>query len=424
MSQNVQDEIAKQINEIEGEMSSAFEYKENEVKELRSQLRLTELECEQQKQTNLQVQETLKSKEKKIKNLEVVISRLEQNLNNDKVSTSKKIDTFLKEIADKSQTIKNLTNQLKEIDKLHQGSEKNENEIINLKNEIMQTKKILDEKELTYADNCNRYEKEIKLKSEKLAILQSTLQENEKKLLNLQDNIDAINLKNNNLIESEKELKMKNFENEKSIEELKDTITSVQNEKEMDIKNMKLSMEKNQLEFDELNKLHKEMLSKLNQDKLNQISEERNTESLMKDFNLLTEENAYLKKERQKILQNFHDIQKKLKTDYESLKSVAKEQLAEWSLVFVKCIKQLKAEYTTKIKLYHNNLIETNEKLGLVQKAYFALKSDCIQSLECFNNEIFGKYNDTVMMKVLQFNEELEKRKVDLHRLQEEIYRK
>jgi len=182
LNQNVQEEITKQLNELEGEMSSAFEFKENEVKELKNQLKALEQRCEVQEQTNISMKEVLRNKENNYKS---VISSLEQSLNDDKISASKKIDTFLKEISEKSQAIKNLTIKLKEMEKLKQDYEKNINEIHDLKNQILQSKKLVKENELIRVDEQNRCIEELKLKSEeisflkdKLKLLQHTFKEN------------------------------------------------------------------------------------------------------------------------------------------------------------------------------------------------------------------------------------------------------
>ncbi|CAI6367484.1 unnamed protein product [Macrosiphum euphorbiae] len=424
INQNVQEEITKQLNELEGEMSSAFEFKENEVKELKNQLKAFEQRCEVQEQKNISMEEVLKNKENNYKS---VISNLEQNLNDIKISSSKKIDTFLKEIGEKSQVIKNLTVKLKEIEKVKQDYEKNKNEIHDLKNQILQSKKLVKENELIRVDEQNRCIEELKLKSEeishfknKLELLQHTIKENEKKNLDLQTHIDEISFKNKSLMESEEELKMTIFSYKKSNDELQDTIKLLQKEKEIVVDSMKTKMDENQLEIEKLNNLNKEMLCQLNQDKLIKISEERSIESVIKDYNLLTEENAYLKKERQKMLQTFQDMLKNIKVDFGNLKSFAEEQLKECSLIFVKHIKHLKAEYSSKIKLYHNNMTETKRKLEVIQNAYLILKSDCVQSLDCFKIEI-EKYNESVMLLISQNNNELEKRNIDLLRLQEEI---
>lgn len=419
------------MNEIEGEMSSAFEFKENELRELRNKVKVLEQRFEVQKQTNISTEDLLKTKEKEISDLKLVISRLEQCLNDDKVSNSKKIDTFLKEIGEKSQTIKNVTNKLKEMDKLKQDYEKNEKEILDLKNQIVQTKKSMKENELLRVKEQNRCIEELKLKSlevsnlkEELKLSQCTLKENEIKCLGLRNKFDEINVKNTNLIESEEKYKLEIINYKKLNDELQQSIKLITNEKEMITETMKLKMEENKLEFDKLNQLHKNMLSQLNQEKLNKISEERSIESVIKDYNLLTEENAYLKKERQKMLQTFLDMLKKFKFAFENLKSYAKDQLAEWSLKFAEHIKQLNVEYSTQIKLYHNNLIETKQKFEAIQKAFIVVKSDCIQNLEHLKVEIIEKYNEDVMNKLHQNNEELEKRRVDFVKLQEEIDRK
>lgn len=412
-------------------MSSAFEFKENEVKELRNQLKVLEQHYELQKQSNVSIAEVLITKDKETKDLKLIISRLEQSLNDDKVLTSKKIDTFLKEIGEKSQTIKNLTNQLKEMDKLRQDYEKNQNEVVNLKNQILQTKKLMKDSEFSRVNEQNRCIKELKQKSEEISnlkeelqLLKITLKENEKKSSDLQNCVDEINLKNNCLSESVEELKLKIIDYKKLNTELEDSIRVVQKEKEIVTVTMKTKMEESQLEYDILNELHKEMLSKLNEEKLNKISEERSIESVIKDYNLLTEENTYLKKERQKMLQTFQDMIKKLKIDFEVFKHFVKEQLAEWSLIFVKYIKQLKSEYSVHIKLYHNNLIETKGKLESIQKAYFILKTDCVHRLENFKTEIIENYNKDIIINLSEYNMELEKRKMHLIRLQEEIDRK
>jgi len=398
-------------------MSSAFEFKENEVKELKNQLKALEQRCEVQEQKNISMEEVIKNNENNYKS---VISKLEQSLNDDKISASKKIDTFLKEIGEKSQAIKNLTVKLKEMEKLKQDYEKNINEIHDLKNQILQSKKLVKENELIRVDEQNRCIEELKLKSEeishlkdKLKLLQHTFKENEKKNFDFQTQIDEINLKNKSLLESEEELKMTILNYKKSNDEL-------QKEKETVINTMKTKLDENQLEIQKLNNLNKEMLCQLNQDKLIKISEERSIESVIKDYNLLTEENAYLKKERQKMLQTFQDMLKKIKIDFVNLKSFAEEQLTECSLIFVKHLKHLKAEYSSKIKLYHNNLTETKRKLKIIQNAYLILKSECVQSLDCFKIEI-DKYNEGVLLLISQNNNELEKRKLDFLRLQEEI---
>lgn len=424
INQNVQEEITKQLNELEGEMSSAFEFKENEVKELKNQLKALEQRCEVQEQKNISMEEVMKNNENNYKS---IISSLEQSLNEDKISSSKKIDTFLKEIGEKSQVIKNLTVKLKEMEKLKQDYEKNKNEIQDLKNQVLQSKKLVKENELIRVDEQNRCIEELKLKSEeishlkdKLKLLQHTFKENEKKNLDLQTHIDEINFKNKSLNESEEELKMTIFNYKKSNDELQDTIKLLQKEKEIAIDTMKTKMDENQFEIEKLNNLNKEMLCQLNQDKLIKISEERSIESVIKDYNLLTEENAYLKKERQKMLQTFQDMLKNIKVDFGNLKSFAEEQLTECSLIFVKHIKHLKAEYSSKIKLYHNNMTETKRKLEVIKSAYLILKSDCVQSLDSFKIEI-EKYNEGVLLLISQNNNELEKRKIDLLRLQEEI---
>lgn len=405
-------------------MSSVFEFKENEVKELKNQLKAFEQRCEVQEQKYISLEEVLKNKENNYKS---IISSLEQNLNDNEISSSKKIDTFLKEIGEKSQIIKNLTVKLKEMEKVKQDNEKNINEIHDLKNQILQSKKLVKENELIRVDEQNRCIEELKLKSEeisyfkdKLELLQRTFKENEKKNLDLQTHVDEISFKNKRLMESEEELKMTIFNYKKSNDELQDTIKLLQKEKEIVTNTMKTKMNENQLEIEKLNNLNKEMLCQLNQDKLIKISEERSIESVIKDYNLLTEENAYLKKERQKIVQSFQDMLKKIKVDYGNLKSFAEEQLKEYSLIFVKHIKHLKAEYSSKIKFYHKNMTETKQKLEVIQNAYLILKSDCVQSLDCFKIEI-EKYNEGIMLLISQNNNKLEKRNIDLLKLQEEI---
>lgn len=405
-------------------MSSAFEFKENEVKELKNQLKDLEQRCEVQEQKNISMEEVLKNNENNYKS---VISSLEQSLNDDKISASKKIDTFLKEIGEKSQVIKNLTVKLKDMEKLKQDYEKNINEIHDLKNQILQSKKLVKENELIRVDEQNRCIEELKLKSEeithlkdKLKLLQHTFRENEKKNLDLQTHIDEINLKNKNLMESEEELKITILNYKKSNDELQDTIKLLQEENEIVIDSMKTKMDENQLEIQKLNNLNKEMLCQLNQDKLTKISEERSIESVIKDYNLLTEENAFLKKERQKMLQTFQDMLKKIKIDFVNFKSFAEDQLTECSLTFVKHIKHLKADYSSKIKLYHNNMTETKRKLKVIQNEYLILKSECVQSLDCFKIDI-DKYNEDVLLLISQKNNELEKSKLDFYRLQEEI---
>lgn len=409
-------------------MSSAFEFKENEVNRLRNQLKDLEKGFELQKQKNVTFQNALKSKEKEINDLNLIISQLEKSLTDDKLSTSKKIDTFIKEISEKSQTIKNITSQLKEMEKCKQDREKYYNEVLDLKNQLVQTKKLMKENELSRIDEQNRCIEELKLKSEEISnikeelqLLQHTLNENDKICLNLQNNISEINLKNNNLMESEEELKLKINDYKKLNEQLHDTIDSIKKEKEMVTEAMDKIIEENQLEFDKLNKLYKDTLSQLNQEKLAKISEERGIESVIKDYNLLTEENAYLKKERQNLLQTFQEMFRKVKIDFNNLKIFTKNQLGEWLSIFIKHVKNLKIEYSIQIKSYHNNLIEIKDKLILIHNAYSTLKSDCIQSLEYYKNEIVEKYNNDIMIKVIESNEKLEKRKTDLLKLQKEI---
>lgn len=411
-------------------MSSAFEFKENEVKELKNQLTDLEQRYESQLQKHFSIEEVLKNKEEEIKNFKLIISRLEQSLNDDKISTSKKIDTFLKEIGEKSQIIKNLTSKVKEMDKLKQDCERNENYILELKKQINQTKKNMKDNEIIRVDEQNKCIAELKLKSEKISnlneelnLLQRTLNEKEKMLLDFQNNIDKINLENNSLKESDEKLKLELLEYKSSNDDLQKTIKLIQNEKEMIIENLKKKNEENQLEFDKLNKAHKDILSQLNQDKLNKISEERSIESVIKDYNLLTEENAFLKKERQKILQIVQELLKKIKIDFENLKSFTTEQLGVWSILFVKHMTQLKAEYSVQIKFYHDNLINTKVKLETIKNAYFVLKSDCIKSLESFKTEVIMKCNEDILIRLFQNNEEFEKSKMDLLKLQEEIER-
>jgi len=406
-------------------MSSAFEFKENEVKELKNQLKAFEQRFQEQEQKNILTEEVLKNNENHYK---LIISNLEQSLNENKISSSKKIDTFLKEISEKSQVIKNLTVKQKEMEKLKQDYEKNKNEIHDLKNQIVQTKKLVKENELIRVDEQNRCIEELKLKSEeitnlkdKLKLFQNTFKENEKKILDLQNHTDEVNLKNKSLIESEEELKLTIFNYKKTNDELQDTIKLLKKEKESIIDTMKTKMDGNQLEIEKLNNLNKEMLCQLNQDKLIQISEERNIESVIKDYNLLTEENAYLKKERQKMLQTLQDMLKKIKVDFGNLKSFAEQQLTECSFILVNHIKHLNAEFSSKIKSYQNNLTETKQKLEVIQKAFLVLKSDCVKSLDYFKIEIIEKYNEDVLCLVSQNNKELEKRKIDLFKLQEEI---
>lgn len=408
-------------------MSSAFEFKANEVKDLKNQLKVLEQHLESQKQTNISSEEVIKNKEKEIKDLKLVISRLEQNLTNDKVSTSKKIDTFLKEIGEKSQIIKNLSCQLKEIDKLKQCCNISENEILDLKNQIIQNKKCIKENERVRLDEQNKCIEELKLKSkeitnlkEDLQSLQCSIKENENKYLDLQNTVDKINLKNKTLEESEKELKLKIDDYMTSNEKLQETIKELQEEKETLSKALKMKIE----EFDKLNDVHKEVLSQLNQDKLNKISEERSIESVIKDYNLLTEENAYLKKEKQKVFKLVQDMLNKFKIDFKNLKMFAHDQLTEWSLTFVNHIRKLKLEYSTQIKLYNKSLTEIREKSVAFRKAYFILKSDCVQSLEYFKVKIIEKYNEDIMNQMSYINEELKNKKIDLLRLHEEIERK
>lgn len=409
-------------------MSSAFEFKENEVNKLRNQLKDLENSFELQKQKNFTFQNALKSKEKEINDLNLVITRLEKSLTDDKLSTSKKIDTFLKEISEKSQTIKNVTIQLKEMEKFKQDHEKYYNEILDLKNQLVQSKRQIKENELSRIDEQKKCIEELKLKSEEISnlkeelqLLENTLNENAKICLNLRNNITEINLKNNGLIKSEEELNLKINDYKNLNEQLHGTIDNIKKEKEIITETMNRRIEENQLEYDKLSKLYKETLSQLNRDKLAKISEERSIESVIKDYNLLTEENAYLKKERQHLFQTFKEMLKKIKNDYENLKKFAKNQLVEWSSSFIKHVQNINIEYSTQIKSYHNKLIEIKDNLILIQNSYSILKSDCIQSLEYFKNEIVGKYNNDIMIKIIKNNEELEKRNMDLQKLQKEI---
>lgn len=395
-------------------MSSAFEFKENEVNKLRNQLKDLENSFELQKQKKFTFQNALKSKEKEINDLNLVITRLEKSLTDDKLSTSKKIDTFLKEISEKSQTIKNVTIQLKEMEKFKQDHEKYYNEILDLKNQLVQSKRQIKENELSRIDEQKKCIEELKLKSEEISnlkeelqLLENTLNENAKICLNLRNNITELNLKINDYKSLNKQLH--------------GTIDNIKKEKEIITETMNRRIEENQLEYDKLSKLYKETLSQLNQDKLAKISEERSIESVIKDYNLLTEENAYLKKERQHLFQTFKEMLKKIKNDYENLKKFAKNQLVEWSSIFIKHVQNINIEYSTQIKSYHNKLIEIKDNLILIQNSYSILKSDCIQSLEYFKNEIVGKYNNDIMIKIIKNNEELEKRNMDLQKLQKEI---
>jgi len=161
----------------------------------------------------------LKNKENKIKDLQSRISFFEYSLNKDKISTSKRIDTYLKEIEEKSQTIQQLTRQLEKMSGLKQNYEQMENEILNLNKQIVQNKNMIKENELNHLAEKNIYLEGLKSKSEeistlkeKLILLERIVQDRKTNFFDVQSQVGDTDLKKSCVIESEEELKCTLYE--------------------------------------------------------------------------------------------------------------------------------------------------------------------------------------------------------------------
>lgn len=184
-----------------------------EMNILRNQLIVNDFE-QQMSKTNNSVEDILKAKDKKIKNHKLIITFLEKSFNKHKILSSKKIDTCLKDIEEKSQMIQNLTTQLEEINKNKLVYEACKNEVLNLKKQIVQHKELIEENKLILLNERNKYSEELKLKSdeisdlnEKLRLLQCIEKERETSRIDNQDHANDICLKNSCYNESQEDLK-------------------------------------------------------------------------------------------------------------------------------------------------------------------------------------------------------------------------
>ncbi|XP_050532847.1 golgin subfamily A member 4 isoform X2 [Daktulosphaira vitifoliae] len=424
IEKNLQQEISNQISDIEGEMALLFKQKENKVKELEKKIEL----LEQQLEVNSKLNKEYNYKDKEVEKLKSELALLEQNLNDEKLSSTKKIDTFIKEIGEKSQIIKKLSLDLKDFSKNKIDNEKSEKQVLNLRNDINRIQKLLDDKSVIISSLEKQCINIDELKSEQLHQLNEKIKHLEEKCIekknltsNLKNEMGELKLKNNFLKKSEEELKLQIIEHDKSNKKLQEIIKVVQDEKEQETNTMKKMIEQNQREFDNLNSLHKEMLTQLNQDKFNKISEERTIESVVRDFSLLIEENSFLKKERQKMILVVQDILKNTKKDVFNLKSYVFNQLTEWFSIFERDIIGLKSEYSKNIKYFNDNLEDSRDKIVLIKKSFHILKTDFAQIINLFNNNVLEKSIENIITEVYKYNEKLEKKKHELIELQKEF---
>lgn len=199
--------------QLQNMMTLTSKLKTKEMNNLRNQLIVNDFEQQMSKANNA-VEDILKTKDKKIKNYKLIITFLEKSFNKHKILSSKKIDTYLKDIEEKSQTIQNLMSQLEEINKRKLVYEAYKNEILNLKKKIVQHKEVIEENKLILLNERNKYSEELKLKSdeisdlnEKLRLLQCTEKEKETSRIDNQDRANHICLKNSCCNDSQEELK-------------------------------------------------------------------------------------------------------------------------------------------------------------------------------------------------------------------------
>lgn len=199
--------------QLQNMMTLTSKLKTKEMNNLRDQLIVNDFE-QQMSKANNSVEDILKAKDKKIKNHKLIIAFLEKSFNKHKILSSIKIDTYLKDIEEKSQTIQNLMSQLEEINKSKLVYEECKTVILNLKKQIVQHKEVIEENKLILLNERNKYSEELKLKSdeisglnEKLRLLQCTEKERESSRIDDQDRANDICLKNSSHNESQEELR-------------------------------------------------------------------------------------------------------------------------------------------------------------------------------------------------------------------------
>lgn len=195
-----------------------MEFKKKSIEDLKNQIVEENLKKQIHK-SNTPIEKVLKNKENKIKDLQSRISFFEYSLNKDKIFTSKKIDTYLKEIKEKSQKIQQLTSQLEKMSELKQNYEQMENEILSLNKQMVQNQNMIKENELNYLAEKNMYLEGLKSKSEeisnlreKLLLLERIVQDRKTNCFDVQIQVGNTDLKKSCLIGSEKELKYTLYE--------------------------------------------------------------------------------------------------------------------------------------------------------------------------------------------------------------------
>lgn len=199
--------------QLQNMMTLTSKLKTKEMNNLRDQLIVNDFE-QQMSKANNSLEDILKAKDKKIKNHKLIIAFLEKSFNKHKILSSIKIDTYLKDIEEKSQTIQNLMSQLEEINKSQLVYEECKTEILNLKKQIVQHKEVIEENKLILLNERNKYSEELKLKSneisglnEKLRLLQCSEKERETSRIDDQDRANEICLENSSHNESQEELR-------------------------------------------------------------------------------------------------------------------------------------------------------------------------------------------------------------------------
>ncbi|XP_050436098.1 putative leucine-rich repeat-containing protein DDB_G0290503 isoform X2 [Adelges cooleyi] len=420
----------QQKNDLGQKAKIELEIYTNEINSLKTQVKelFDEIKVKDEQlnviQLNNKDQETIMNN--KICKLEKIIENLEQQVNK-KNNIIKEIQIVENHLKDQAKEIDNEKNHLEsEIIILREKVKKNDSLVHQLQEEINVMNQLNEKAKKSTRNHSNELkqkEDEIDKLKEEVKMLNNSINENKCSYSNLINELENLKAKNKSLIESEKDLKSQIVEHDNSNKRLQEIIKVVQEEKEQEAKTMKKMIEQNQFEFDHLNSLHKEMLSQLNQDKLNKISEERSIESVVKDFSLLTEENSYLKKERQKVLLMVHEMIKTIKYDFKNLKSYVFNQFTEWSLLFVSFSNQINADLKNNVQYYNDNLEKSRKQNTSVQNAYCQLKTDCLDLIDYFNKDVLDKYNEDVMKRLCKYNEKLEEKSNNVVKLQEEFDR-
>lgn len=99
----------------------------------------------------------------------------DENIRSLKSQLSITIDSYSKEIGEKSQTIQRLTSELKKMGELEQNYKRLEIKMLDLNRKIVQNENIIEKNELNRLAEKNKYLEELKLKSEEIRNLKENL---------------------------------------------------------------------------------------------------------------------------------------------------------------------------------------------------------------------------------------------------------